>query len=161
VISEALFLTGYIEKWGTGINKMNRLMQDLGLPLPEYDEIGDNFLVILKRKVELPDEQVSKIAGALATSPKTPGNKAKTEKSVTIPMPKSSEKSSEKGSEKSSEKILALLKEIPDASAKELAKEIGITPRAVEKNIAALKRRGLLKRIGPDKGGHWVVLKHE
>lgn len=39
-----------------------------------------------------------------------------------------------------------------------LAERIGITPKAVEKQIAALKAEGLLKRIGPDKGGHWQVV---
>ena len=37
-----------------------------------------------------------------------------------------------------------------------LAERIGITPKAVEKQT--LKAEGLLKRIGPDKGGHWQVV---
>lgn len=39
-----------------------------------------------------------------------------------------------------------------------LAQEIGITPRAVEKQIAKLQKEGLIKRIGPDKGGHWEIV---
>jgi ATP-dependent DNA helicase RecG len=70
---------------------------------------------------------------------------------------KVSEKGSEKGSEKSSEKILDLIKSSPEISAEELATIIGISSRAVEKQIAALKKKELLKRIGPAKGGHWVV----
>jgi ATP-dependent DNA helicase RecG len=38
-------------------------------------------------------------------------------------------------------------------SAKEIALEIGISPRKVEENIAKLKQKGLLKRIGTAKGG--------
>lgn len=71
---------------------------------------------------------------------------------------KGSEKSSEKGSEKSSEKIIRLLKDENDLSAKDLAKHIGITERAVEKQIANLKLKGKLNRIGPDKGGYWEVI---
>ena len=33
-----------------------------------------------------------------------------------------------------------------------------MTPRAVEKQVANLKKVGLLHRIGPDKGGHWEVI---
>ena len=40
----------------------------------------------------------------------------------------------------------------------ELAGELGITTRAVEKSIKMLKLSGQLKRIGPAKGGHWKVL---
>ena len=71
---------------------------------------------------------------------------------------KGSEKGSEKSSEKSSEKIIRLLKDENDLSAKDLAKHIGITERAVEKQIANLKLKGKLNRIGPDKGGYWEVI---
>lgn len=65
--------------------------------------------------------------------------------------------SSEKGSEKSSEKILRLISENKYISAQELAEILGISSRAVEKQIANLKDKGLLKRVGPDKGGYWKV----
>ena len=35
---------------------------------------------------------------------------------------------------------------------------LGITPKAVEKHIAKMKAEGILKRVGPDKGGHWHVV---
>jgi len=38
-----------------------------------------------------------------------------------------------------------------------LAQTIGISPRAVEKHLANLKQKGILKRIGPAKGGYWVI----
>jgi predicted HTH transcriptional regulator len=39
----------------------------------------------------------------------------------------------------------------------ELADTLGITTRAVEKQIAGLHRQGRLRRVGPAKGGHWEV----
>jgi ATP-dependent DNA helicase RecG len=65
---------------------------------------------------------------------------------------------SEKSSEKSSEKILAILKERNMASAREIAEILGLTPRAVEKQIGALKAAGRLRRLGPAKGGRWEVV---
>ena len=64
----------------------------------------------------------------------------------------------QKGSEKTSEKILSLLKENPKLSAKKLSELLGISSRAVEKQIASLEDKGLLKREGSPKGGHWEVL---
>jgi ATP-dependent DNA helicase RecG len=61
------------------------------------------------------------------------------------------------GSEKSSEKILGLLRANPKLAARELADLMGITPRAVEKQIAGLRKEGRLRRIGPTKGGRWEV----
>ena len=40
-----------------------------------------------------------------------------------------------------------------------LAKEIGISTRAVDKQIAKLKALGQLQRVGADRGGHWEVIK--
>ena len=59
---------------------------------------------------------------------------------------------------KSREKILALIKEHPEYSARKLAEAIGITPKAVEKQLANLKAAGAIRRDGPDKGGRWVIL---
>ncbi|MDY3070422.1 MAG: winged helix-turn-helix transcriptional regulator [Parabacteroides sp.] len=55
-------------------------------------------------------------------------------------------------------KIIALLSQNNSLSAAALAGLIGITPKAVEKHIAKMKAEGILKRIGPDKGGHWLVV---
>ena len=73
------------------------------------------------------------------------------------PKEKSSEKSSEKGSEKTP--LLTLIEANPKASAKVLSEALGITSRAVEKQISQLKKQGQLQRIGPAKGGYWKVIK--
>lgn len=59
---------------------------------------------------------------------------------------------------KSREKIMALLSQDNTLSAATLAERIGITAKAVEKQIAALKADGVIRRIGPDKGGYWQVV---
>ena len=72
------------------------------------------------------------------------------------------DKSSEKkfgDNQKSSEIILELLKENPKLSAKKLSEKIGITSRAVEKQLASLVEKGFIKREGSPKGGHWEILK--
>ena len=58
---------------------------------------------------------------------------------------------------KSREIILNMLSKDGFLSAASLARRIGISPKAVEKHLANLKTAGLLRRIGPDKGGHWEV----
>ncbi len=71
---------------------------------------------------------------------------------------KSSEKSSVENSEKTSVKILKLIESNKEITIAEIAREIGITTRAVEKQIAKLKKKGVLKRIGPAKGGYWEII---
>ena len=43
-------------------------------------------------------------------------------------------------------------------NAKSLAEAIGITAKGVEKQLAKLKAQGVIRRIGPDKGGIWEVV---
>ena len=62
------------------------------------------------------------------------------------------------GSEKSSEKIMDIIREDNTVSGANIAKIVGLSQRAVEKQIAELKKKKKLKRIGPDKGGHWEVV---
>ena len=61
------------------------------------------------------------------------------------------------GSEKSSEKIVALIRENKLIAAREMAEIIGISPRAVEKQLSILKKNGMLKRVGSAKGGYWEI----
>ena len=63
-------------------------------------------------------------------------------------------------SEESSEQtpLLALLAANPTLTAKQAAERLGLSPRAVEKQLAALKASGRLRRIGPNKGGYWQVV---
>ncbi|MBF4475925.1 ATP-binding protein [Methanobacterium formicicum] len=49
LIAQSLFLTKYIEQWGSGTNKMIEACVNEGLPEPDFNEVGDDFRVILTR----------------------------------------------------------------------------------------------------------------
>ncbi len=68
-----------------------------------------------------------------------------------------SEESSEESSVKSSDKILAAIRKNPEVTASNLAEMLGISQRAVEKQLASLKRAGKIVRIGSTKAGHWEI----
>ena len=53
---------------------------------------------------------------------------------------------------------MALLAENSKLSAVSLAERIGISAKAVEKHLSNLKADGIIKRIGPDKGGYWEII---
>jgi ATP-dependent DNA helicase RecG len=39
-----------------------------------------------------------------------------------------------------------------------LGKNLGISKRAILKQIEKLKKQGRLRRIGPARGGHWEII---
>ena len=54
-------------------------------------------------------------------------------------------------------KILGILKLQPDMTISELARQIARSESAVWRAVKKLQKENRLKRIGPDKGGHWKV----
>ena len=56
-------------------------------------------------------------------------------------------------------KILLEMNRNRNITQKELSLKIGINEKNVRNNIVDLKEKGLLKRIGPDKGGYWEIIK--
>jgi len=61
--------------------------------------------------------------------------------------------------EKTVEKILEAIKKNPKITQNEFVEITGLTRRGIEWNLAKLKEKGIIKRIGPAKGGHWEVIK--
>lgn len=60
---------------------------------------------------------------------------------------------------KSRVKILSLMSTNPSITASMLANELSVTVKAIEKQIATLKKEGLIDRIGADNGGFWKIRK--
>ena len=66
----------------------------------------------------------------------------------------------EKVTEKVTENQASILDEITKnnrITTEELSKIVGISKRKIKENIAKLKKKDILERIGPAKGGHWEV----
>ncbi len=42
---------------------------------------------------------------------------------------------------------------------RELMQKLNLTEGSIRHHLSALKKQRILKRIGPDKGGHWEVVK--
>ena len=57
------------------------------------------------------------------------------------------------------EKILKILSNTPSITVREMSEILGLSRRGVEEQIKSLKQKGVIRRIGPDKGGHWEVTK--
>jgi len=61
------------------------------------------------------------------------------------------------GENHTQEKIVNIMRSKPTVSARTIGEEIGITTRGVEKSIRALKKAGVIERVGTSKGGRWVI----
>jgi ATP-dependent DNA helicase RecG len=79
-----------------------------------------------------------------------------------------SEKMREKKSEElverlaeNQKRILMLIAGNLLVSKKVMAESLVISTTAIDKNLAKPKQKGILRRVGPAKGGHWEVMRQD
>lgn len=167
-IAQTFFRAGYVEAWGRGISKMCDACKAWGQPMPEYvaDPGGLRLLfhALPTSKEMLIDGGGKKSGNKTASGGKESGTKTtiggkKTndgEYTFFVGLKKYNiQVNSNLGS------IITLLIENPYATMAIMTKEIGINRSAIQKNLDKLKDYGILKRIGPDKGGHWECIDPE
>jgi ATP-dependent DNA helicase RecG len=54
--------------------------------------------------------------------------------------------------------ILKLIMESPTITAKQMSETLSVTSRTIERDLAILKEKGILRREGKDNDGFWVVI---
>ncbi len=132
-----------VESWGRGMPLILKHVPDTG-----FSEVGNLFIVSFNRP---------SFAEGEATTQETPMKTLVKSKVKTTQETR--EKTREIIREKTREKILGLVCTSANISTDEMATQLGVTRKGIEWHIRKLKAENLLRRIGPDKGGHWEVLK--
>lgn len=135
----------------TGVPTIQAKLAENGSPRAVFETTDDRLTFLVTIPVHDGCDKSSGIGSETNTK--------SSEKGV-LGSEKSSEKTS-KSSEKSSEKILDLIKNKPTISATEIAMEIDMSARGVEKQIRKLREAGIIKRIGADRGGYWEITMKE
>ena len=59
---------------------------------------------------------------------------------------------------KTKDKILAMIRNKPTSSATEIGAILDLSPDTIRDHLNRMKTKGIIRRIGPDKGGHWEIL---
>jgi hypothetical protein len=63
-----------------------------------------------------------------------------------------------KSGQKTVDCLLGLLRDCPQSTQRDMVAIVGINRSAIQRHLFNLKASGRLRRIGPDKGGHWEVV---
>jgi len=129
IVADLLLRTGLIEKVGSGFARMKNYCLEANAPLFKLDVNEKYFRIEFFKSREY--------------------------------LNRAGEKWGEKWGEKLTEnqkRILSLIDSNKFISIVKIAKHLNLGTTAVENNIAKLKESGLLKRIGPAKGGQWEIL---
>lgn len=130
-IAEVFSRMKIIESWGTGIKRMFSSCKEYGIREPELLEIGDSFRVNLYRPSYSEVHQST---------------------------PKSAPKSTPNAMNQTQQKIIEMILNDSKVTQAAMAKELGVTTRAVKKSIKELSDRKILKHTGSSRSGYWEVL---
>jgi len=129
LLADIFYKSGYIESWGRGTLNIIDYCTSTNLPEPEMSEEMNGFLLVIHKYGES-SEKVPE------TTQKLPRNYPET-----------------------AQKILELIQKDPYITRKELVKIIGnITEDGIKYHLHKLQKEGIIKRIGPAKGGHWKII---
>lgn len=74
------------------------------------------------------------------------------------PDQNSKPKTTQKSTQKNAQKILSLLRQNPTITRAQIAVAARLTPDSVKWNLDKLKASGIIRRVGPDRGGHWEIV---
>lgn len=55
-------------------------------------------------------------------------------------------------------KVFNIIKYLPNITQKELAQKLDLTEKTIKRNIATLKEKRFIERVGSNKKGYWKVL---
>ncbi len=79
---------------------------------------------------------------------------------VTYPLAltKDSRNAGENKGENGENKVLEIIRKTPSITQPLIAIETGFSTRKVNRIIASLRKKEIIKRIGKTKGGHWETL---
>ncbi|HAN77205.1 MAG TPA: transcriptional regulator [Bacteroidales bacterium] len=136
-IAEACFMAGYIDAWGRGTLKIISACKESGLPEPEIQEMNGGVMATLfTRKIE-PELEGNGLVDGLVDG------------LVNGLVDKLAE---------SQQLILKLIQSNPKILIDEMAKRIGISRTAIDKNIIFLKNKNIIRRVGNSKTGYWEII---
>jgi ATP-dependent DNA helicase RecG len=136
VIAEAMKVLGYVNRFNRGINMVQEILEENrnGDAIFDFKDIS-TFKVTVMNADPKPENGIDDTEGGIDN-----GTDNGAEKTV--------------GREA---EIIALIKGDNSISKKSIAEKLGIGTTSVSRYIDSLKTKGIIERVGGDRGGYWKV----
>ena len=133
-IAEYLKAYDYVKEFGEGVDRMCRELSAIGTKEPQY------HLVAFIMKASVWANVLEEGQENAVTEQKRPDIDQKIDqKNDQIKM------------------ILELIKEKPQISRSEISHKMGLHESSVKRRLKMMVDKGIIQRIGSDKGGHWQI----
>ena len=156
-IAFVFYKAGFIESWGRGWKKICDGFVSAGLPKPTIESKQGGVLVTFQRNnVNLKNaDDIGQNKGVSDTISNKMSNKEFERMGNNIA------ETTQKTTQKTTRKIIELIRNYPEITTEELSEKCGVTKDGIKWQLKKLKSQGIIRRVGPDKGGHWEIIKHD
>ena len=146
LIAEAFFRAGHIEAWGRGTLTVIGELKRVGLEAPLYREHASGLEVsILGRQIDSAPRMLPKVpTGGDGGTGTENGTENGTETDCLSEL---------------QEKILFAIKGKKAITYEDLSKRLAKGRTTIYRHIREMVDKGVIRRVGPARGGHWEVLK--
>jgi ATP-dependent DNA helicase RecG len=145
LLANTLYLSKDIERWGSGLKRIYDACQEEKVKV-DFKELKSGFLVIFYRK-----EWEKEINDELKDTVKDADKSKDLEKDLVNNLEKDLRLT------KNQRQIIFEITKNNYITQQELSVIVGINEKNIRNNIVKLKEKKIIKRIGPDKGGHWEI----
>ena len=157
-----------IEVWDSGIPKLMEAMQEYGLREPEFRDMEIGFRINLYRNMEetrigtdqgvrKSDQGIHKVDQDTRKSDQDIQKVDQDIQKLTDDVVKISVYTEYNLTDKS-KAVLALIKEQPDITQREIAAQLGWKINRVKYQIDKMKSQNVIQRIGTSQKGYWKIL---
>ena len=145
LMANVFYLAGFIEAWGRGYEKSREAFEREKLEVPVFEEVRGGIMATIKRE---------KFMAIQAKGGVVDNGKDVVDAVIDDVI------------EKLSDRQLVIYKinrkSVADGvveTASSIASKIKLSPRTIQRELTRLKDLNVIKREGPDNGGHWIILK--
>jgi ATP-dependent DNA helicase RecG len=161
-------LTENVNKLTENSNGLTEKLPENSDRLPENaNELPENTDRLPENLNELPEnadrlpENLNELPENADRLPENVNKLTENSDRLTVKLPENLNELTENSDEltENARKIIEIIKNNPDITIDELSNTLAISRTSTKNNINKLKKKGIVERIGPDKGGYWRIIK--
>ncbi|HKV11056.1 MAG TPA: ATP-binding protein [Thermoanaerobaculia bacterium] len=157
LLANAFFRAGYIESWGRGVEKIQRECREHGIEPPVYDFGMAGLMLTFRANPEHLQAAAPELLTAQETQ-ETAQEIQETAQETAQETQETAQEIQETTQETAQEKLLALMRDQPSITRRELADRLGLSDSGIKYHLAKMRAAGLIRHVGPTKAGSWEVL---
>lgn len=160
-IADTMFKAGFIDTWGRGYKKIKEGFDSVGIPMPTVENADGGVRVSFHRGFDVVSGKpfFDKFLVPERESGQTVVNVLSERQRLIIKSIIGSVVENDRVNDTVNDRVSERVNDRVNAIS--LARHFGVSESTIRRDLAYLQKCGIIKRVGSDKTGHWVIVTQE